>query len=171
MSDNNTARGNKRVDKLIKSIRQKVASNDLRYRAHNKVNHFTQSELLEFLGEREDRVLVSLALIVTGTVRKTDEFMVEEKFQHRAKSATGIDLYIWEDFQERILDPLRGRKVKLAKNRTLDKLKLSIDRHDTEMQAEVGHKPFKIGEFVPMLWGMLSEQKNGEEGFLLTTIT
>ncbi len=50
---NNTARGNKRVDSLIKRIRQNVANNDLRFRAHNKVNHFTKPELLEFLGVKE----------------------------------------------------------------------------------------------------------------------
>lgn len=166
----NTARRDKRVDKLIRSIRQKVAKNELRFRAHNKINHLTAFELAEFMGvsETKKRVLTTLAFVSSVTIKKTEEFVVGQKFQHRKKDETGIQTYIWDSFRDRVLNPMRDRKVKLSKNRKLDKLRLLKDRHDTEMQAEVGHKPFKVAEFLPMLWSMLSEQKNGEEGFLLT---
>jgi len=159
---------NKRVDRLVKSIRQKVANNDSRFRAHNKVNHMNNSELAEFIGEQVVRKLITLALVSTATIKKTEEFIVGQKFQHRQKATTGIQTYIFDGFRDRILNPMRDKKVKLSRNRKLDKLRLLKDRHDTEMQAEVGHKPFRVAEFLLMLWSMLSEQKNGEDGFLLT---
>ncbi len=52
IKEKNTARSNKkRVDKLIRSIRQKVANNDLRFSAHNKVNHMDEADLAKFVGK------------------------------------------------------------------------------------------------------------------------
>lgn len=158
---------NKRVDNLCKSIRQKVANNPLRFRAYNKVSHMNNAELAEFIGETVRKKLTKLAFVSTLTIAKADEFVVGQKFQHRQKEKTGIQMWFGDNFRNWIFNPMSDRKVKLSKNIKLDKLCLLVDRHDTEMQNEVGHKPFKITNFLPMLWSILSKQKNGEEGFLL----
>lgn len=84
MAVQTTARRNKRVDKTIRSIRQKVANNPLRLKAHQKVNNMTKVELLKFLGEKITQKIskfissLFLKTISLNIVGRKESFTVSE---------------------------------------------------------------------------------------------
>lgn len=104
--------------------------------------------------------LAFLCEVIIGTV---SEFVVSDKFQHRAKSKFGIPLWMSKNFTNWILNPMKSKKVACTEKTKLKKLRLTENMHDTLIKAEAGNPPaIPVATFLPLLWGMLSLQKNGE---------
>jgi len=118
---------------------------------------------VEVVGKTITEAISKLAFLCEVVIGIISEFTVSDKFQHRAKSKVGIPLWMSENFTNWILNPMKSKKVSLAKQTKLKKFRLTENMHDTVIQKESGNpSPIPVAQFLPLLWGMLSLQKNGE---------
>ena len=108
------------------------------------------------------RALKNLARMCELTVSPVSEFIVEDKFQHRAKK--GIKMYFYDNFKNWVYNPMQKKKVSLQAQMKLEKFSLTKPMYDTEIQTELGNsKPIPVAMFFPLILGLLSLQPNGEE--------
>lgn len=158
-TQNNTGLG------LIKtSIKRVQNQKSLFASALKKLVNSNEEDLAKFLGEVRKAILKNLTFLCEVLVGVVTEFVVGEKFQQRLKNKVGIQLYFGDNFSNWILTPMKNVKVSLSKELKLKKFSLLKPMHDTEIQAELQNpNPIDAEEFLPLLWGMLSLQKNGEE--------
>lgn len=110
------------------------------------------------------RILKNLTFVCEIIIGNVAEFVVGEKFQYRAKDKVGIQLWISDNFMNWLIKPIKNKKVSLTEGKKLEKLSLVKPMHDTEIQIELQNLNLIAVEiFLPLLWNMLSLQKNGEE--------
>jgi len=94
------------------------------------------------------------------SVPGVSEFTVDEFFRHRAD--TGPRMYIWEGFQKRILDQMKGMKLS-SDPAVLEKSILVKNAWDTEIQSDFKEKPIiPVKKFICWLKTMIEVQPNGE---------
>lgn len=161
---------------LIKTTIERVQNqNSLFTKALKKLVNSNEKQLSAFLGEAVQYALKNLAffcICITGSVT---EFIVGEKFQQREKKKVGVQLYIYDNFRNWLLEPMKGVKVSLEETFSLKKFKLTKEMHDTEIQSELQNpNPIDVKVFLPLLWSMLIAQKNGEakdDGLIVTGYT
>lgn len=109
------------------------------------------------------RILENLAFICEITIENVAEFVVGENFDD-SKNKFGIQLELSEGFKSLLIEPIKKKKVSLAKDIKLEKFSLLKPMFDTEIQDNLKNsKPIDVEIFLPLLWGMLSLQKNGEK--------
>ena len=121
--------------------------------------------LLEFLDKNKNggEILKNLAFVCEIIIGNVAEFIVGEKFQFRNKNKVGIQLWIGDNFKNWVLEPMKSEKVSLTKNSKLKKFSLVKPMNDTEIKDELQNlNPIAVEIFLPLLWDMLSLQKNGE---------
>lgn len=156
METNNTGLG------LIKTTIERVQASELFTSALKKLANSTEAELRGFLGDAK-RVLKNLALLCKIIVPKMEAFVVGDKFKHGTKKEVGIQMYIWDNFREWILNPMKSRILSSIDEITLEKFNLNKSMHDSQIKDELGNpKPIHITVFFPLLLHLLKQQPNGE---------
>ena len=155
-TENNTGLG------LIKTTIERVQASELFTSALKKLANSTEAELQRFLGDVK-RVLKNLTLLCKIIVPKVESFVVGEKFKHRAKKEIGIQMYIWDNFKNWILDSMKNRTLSLNDEIMLEKFNLNKSMHDSQIKDELGNpKPIHVTIFFPLLLHLLKQQPNGE---------
>lgn len=160
---NNTDGSANSLRGIIKDVRQKARNNSLMQSALVKILNSKKEEITAFLGETKKQFLKNLVFITEIFVGNVTEFIVRDKFQHRAKDKVGIQLYFGDDFTNLVLNSMKNKKVSLANGLILKKFSLLKSIHDTEIQNELQNpKPIDVEIFLPLIWKMMLSQKNGE---------
>jgi hypothetical protein len=159
--ETNTNTGLKLIKKTIERVDSK--NGELFTSALKKLVNSNEADLRRFLGDAK-RVLQNLALICKILIPKIDSFIVGEKFKHRAKKEIGIQMYIWDNFQNWIWEPMKKKTLSLAEDMAIEKFNLKKAMHDGQIKDELGNpKPIHVTIFLPLLLHLLKQQPNGKE--------
>ena len=109
------------------------------------------------------RALKNLTLLCKIIVPKVEAFVVGDKFKQRAKKEIGIQMYIWDNFREWILNPMKTKILSSDGEIMLEKFNLNKSMHDSQIKDELGNpKTIHVTLFLPLLFHLLKQQPNGE---------
>lgn len=151
---------------LIKQTIERVQNQkSLFISALKKLVNMNEKQLGEFLGKTVPvQIIKNLAFVWEITIKNVISFVVGERFQNRAKNKAGIPIWMSDVFMSKIINPLKNASLSFTTKGKLNKFILVKPLNDTEIQTELNNpQSIDVEVFLPLIWGMISLQKNGKE--------
>lgn len=151
---------------LIKKTIERVQNRkSLFVSALKKLLNSNEKQLAEFLGKTAHvQILKNLAFVCEIKLQNVATFVVGEKFKNRTENKVGIPIWMNNDFISKIIKPLKNASLSFVANEKLKKFTLIKTMNNSEIQHEFKNpQPIDVEVFLPLIWGIISLQENGEE--------